>query len=141
MPTTIAHLSDLRFGAVSPETVEAVQADVASLAPDVVVVSGDLTRRASKDQFAQARSFLESLSAPYLVVPGAHDTEGLNLINRFFRPLHGYRAEITSDLAPMFSNGDVTVLGVDTSRAGARNKLSVMQAGLIRSKLGSCSQV
>lgn len=141
MVTTIAHLSDLRFGAMAPAMAAAVLADIEDLAPDLVVVSGNLTRRATKDQFAQARRFLESVTAPQVVVPGPRDIERLNLISRFFRPLHAYRSGITADLAPEFSNADVAVLGIDTSRSGIGKKISVAQAGLIRSKLGSCHQV
>jgi hypothetical protein len=140
MPTTIAHLSDLKFGAIDAGVAKAVRADIASLRPDVVVLSGDLTRRASKEQFTQARRFLDELGTPHVVVPGGHDVERLNLINRFFRPLKGYHESITNDGAPFFSNAEVAVLGIDTSRAG-RGRISVSQAGLIRTKLGSLEQV
>lgn len=141
MVTTIAHLSDLRFGAITDELLEGIRIDLGVLAPDLVVVSGDLTKRASKDQFIAAREFLESLPAPHLAVPGVRDVERLNLIKRWFAPLQGWLANVANDLEPFFSNADVCVLGIDTSRSGGRKKLTTAQASVIRTKLGTCDQV
>jgi 3',5'-cyclic AMP phosphodiesterase CpdA len=43
---TLVHLSDLHFGRTDPVLLDPLREKVASLAPDVVVVSGDLTQRA-----------------------------------------------------------------------------------------------
>jgi 3',5'-cyclic AMP phosphodiesterase CpdA len=135
---TIAHLADLRFGAMRPDMAAAVLADLQKLAPDLVAVSGNLTRRAGADQFQEARRFLDRIPAEKLVVPGARDTQHLNLFDRFFRPLHKYRAAITSDLAPFVSSPEALVLGINTSRS---KKVSSSQAGVIRSRLGSQTAV
>jgi hypothetical protein len=65
----------------------------------------------------------------------------LNLITRFLRPLKGYRTTISDDGEPFFSNDDAAVLGIDTSRASSRKKITPAQAGVIRSKLGGRSGV
>ncbi len=45
-----------------------------TLAPDVIVASGDFTQRAKAEQFEQARDFLNGLPpVPRVVVPGNHD--------------------------------------------------------------------
>jgi len=67
----IAHLSDLHFGGrVSGVKVEALGRDLLGETPDVIVVSGDITDRGTVRQFREAHSFLASLEAPFLTVPG-----------------------------------------------------------------------
>jgi 3',5'-cyclic AMP phosphodiesterase CpdA len=48
---TIAHISDLHFGAEDPRIVEGLTESIAEYHPSVVVISGDLTQRARKRQF------------------------------------------------------------------------------------------
>ena len=61
---TLVHLSDLHFGRVDPALLDPLVAAVQAVGPDLLVVSGDLTQRARKTQFAQARAFLDRLPGP-----------------------------------------------------------------------------
>ena len=61
---TIVHLSDLHFGRVDPKIVAPLVRTVETAAPDLVVVSGDLTQRARGGQFREARRFLDRLTFP-----------------------------------------------------------------------------
>src|SRR5688572_30840752 len=97
---TIAHISDIHFGDADHEVVERLVEKIGELAPDLVVVSGDLTQRARSAQFREARAFLERLSCPKLIVPGNHDVPLYNIFDRFLRPLTKYKKHITSDLTP-----------------------------------------
>jgi 3',5'-cyclic AMP phosphodiesterase CpdA len=54
--TRIAHLSDLHFGLVDDWAVAALADDLRAGAPDLVVVSGDLTQRARRKQVCEARA-------------------------------------------------------------------------------------
>jgi 3',5'-cyclic AMP phosphodiesterase CpdA len=114
---TVAHLSDLHFGAADAVVVEALLASVAGLAPDLVVVSGDLTQRARRDQFAQARAFLDALPHPQIVVPGNHDVPLYNIWSRFVSPLAGFRRYITADVHPAYVDDEIAVFGADTTRS------------------------
>jgi 3',5'-cyclic AMP phosphodiesterase CpdA len=114
---TIAHLSDLHFGAADPVVVEALLASVAAVAPDLVVVSGDLTQRARRQQFVHARAFLDALPHPQLVVPGNHDVPLYNVWSRFVRPLAGFRRHITTDAHPVHVDDEIAVFGADTTRS------------------------
>ena len=58
---TLVHLSDLHFGRVDIELIEPLLAAVADAKPDLVVISGDLTQRARKREFEDARAFLDRL--------------------------------------------------------------------------------
>ena len=79
---TIVQLSDLHFGRLLPETVEPCLEAVRTLEPNLVVISGDLTQRARKWQYAQAKSFLAALPRPQLILPGNHDVPAYNLYRR-----------------------------------------------------------
>jgi 3',5'-cyclic AMP phosphodiesterase CpdA len=114
---TIVHLSDLHFGRLLPETVEPCLAAVRALAPHLVVISGDLTQRARKWQYAQAKSFLGALPRPQLVLPGNHDVPAYNLYRRLLQPLDRYKRIITRDLSPRFIDDEIAVFGVNTARS------------------------
>ncbi|HXH02730.1 MAG TPA: metallophosphoesterase [Candidatus Competibacteraceae bacterium] len=109
---TIAHLSDLHFGAVRPDRVLALRRSLLALAPDLVVVSGDLTQRARTYQFQAARAFLASLPFPRLVVPGNHDLPLRNWLRRLCDPLGRYRRHIADELYPVYRDEELLVLGL-----------------------------
>ena len=101
------------------------------------MVSGDLTQRARRRQFQAARAFLDRFPAPVLVVPGNHDIPLFDLARRFFRPLGRYRSLVTADLAPLFHDDEVAVLGVNTARSNVwkSGRLSLDQIDGIRARL------
>jgi 3',5'-cyclic AMP phosphodiesterase CpdA len=134
----MAHLADLGMGAIAPAVVEATLADLQAYAPDLIVVSGNLTRRATAEQFKAARLFLDRLPAPGLVVPGPRDASGFSLFG-MLDALRKYRGAIGEDLLPVHSSESVVVLGIDTSRKGGR--LTPAHAAAIRSRLGSSDRV
>ena len=104
MTRTIVHLSDLHFGRVDPAILPALLGAVVVAAPDLVVVSGDITQRARVAEFKAAADFLKTLPAPLLAVPGNHDVPLYNVLLRWLSPLDRYRRYITSDLAPFFED-------------------------------------
>jgi 3',5'-cyclic AMP phosphodiesterase CpdA len=114
---TIVHLSDLHFGRLLLETVEPCLAAVTAIRPDLVVISGDLTQRARKWQYAQAKAFLAALPRPQLVLPGNHDVPAYNLYRRMLQPLDRYKRIITRDLAPRFIDDEIAVFGINTARS------------------------
>lgn len=113
---TLAHLSDLHFGRIAPAVVEALEADLAQQAPDLVVVSGDLTQRGRHHEFLDARAFLDRLARPVLVVPGNHDVPAYNLMSRFLKPYGRFSRHISADLSPLVSDEHMAVLGLNTAR-------------------------
>lgn len=114
--TRVLHISDTHFGTEQGHVVAALLALAHRLAPDVVVLSGDVTQRARSGQFALARDFLRRLEAPTLVIPGNHDIPLFNLAARLFDPYGGYRRAIGATLEPVFSNAGVLAIGVNTTR-------------------------
>src|SRR5215213_144510 len=114
---TIVHLSDLHFGRVNPALVDPLIKSVGELEPDVIAVSGDLTQRARSYQFKRARSFLDALPKPQIVVPGNHDVPLHNVFARFLQPLTKYKRYITDDLQPTYEDNEVAIVGVNTARS------------------------
>jgi len=116
----VAHISDLHFGRTNPHVVGALILKLRALAPDVIVVSGDLTQRARSRQFQEARHFLDALDCPTVVVPGNHDVPLENLFDRFFRPFAKFRRYITEDLSPTFQDEEIAIAGINTARSFTR---------------------
>jgi 3',5'-cyclic AMP phosphodiesterase CpdA len=114
---TLVHLSDLHFGKVDETLLEPLRALVHRIAPDVVVVSGDLTQRAKSEQFEQAKAWLDTLPGPQIIVPGNHDISLYNVFRRFLQPLTRYKRYITDDLDPIYVDDEIAVLGVNTARS------------------------
>jgi 3',5'-cyclic AMP phosphodiesterase CpdA len=129
----IAHISDLHFGVHDPQVLEALRDALVKDAPSVIAVSGDLTQRARRREFEQARDFLAGLQAPVVVVPGNHDVPLLDLWARFDHPLRRYRRYITQDLAPWYVDDEIAVLGVSTARSLTiqAGRISLSQIDLI----------
>ena len=112
----IVHLSDLHFGRHDDSVVQSMENEIAAQQPDLVVVSGDFTQVGSREEFAKAREFLDTLPAPFLAVPGNHDVPERNLIRRFFNPYGCYRRYIDRDLEPFVHRDGVALAGLKTSR-------------------------
>lgn len=114
---TVVHLSDLHFGRVNPALLDPLIRTVREVEPHLVAISGDLTQRARSHQFKQARSFLDALPKPQIVVPGNHDVPLHNLFARFFEPLTKYKRYITDDLQPTYQDEEMVIVGVNTARS------------------------
>lgn len=114
---TIVHLSDLHFGRVDDALLAPLRALIERVAPDVLVVSGDLTQRAKSEEFEAARAYLDTLPGPQVIVPGNHDISFYNVFRRFAQPLERYRRYITDDLEPSHIDDEIAVLGINTARS------------------------
>jgi 3',5'-cyclic AMP phosphodiesterase CpdA len=115
--SVVVHLSDLHFGRVDERLLAPLVTAVKAAAPDVVVVSGDLTQRAHESEFRAARDFLDRLPGPQVIVPGNHDVPLYNVLRRFVRPLARFREFIEADASPRFVDAQLAVIGVNTARS------------------------
>lgn len=90
--TRILHISDTHFGTEVPVVVEAMVKQAAALKPDIVILSGDITQRARRDEFAAAKELFRRIGAPvHLAVPGNHDLPLHDLVTRSLNPYRFYR--------------------------------------------------
>ncbi len=138
----IAHLSDLHFGRLDRAILPALIAAVDAAKPDVVVISGDLTQRARRVEFEDARKFLNDLPSPQIVVPGNHDVPLYNVIARMLRPLARYKRYISDNLEPFYADDEIAVLGFNTARSltfknGRINRQQVMSSCARLEKCGA----
>ena len=118
----LLHISDTHFGTEQLPVVQALQALAHELRPDVLVLSGDITQRARRAQFAAARAFCDSLGVAHvLALPGNHDIPLYNVFARVFDPYGGYREAFGDDLEPVLDLPDLLVVCVNTTRP-ARHK-------------------
>lgn len=114
---TIAHLSDLHFGRLQAGVVHRLAGDLKRVAPDLTVISGDLTQHGRRREFRAARHFLNGLPGEWLSVPGNHDLPRVNLLERFTEPFERYRRLIGPDLCPVWRHEEAVVVGVNTARS------------------------
>jgi len=112
----ILHISDLHFGHHDPALAAGFANDINSQAPDLVVASGDFTQVGTKEEFEQAREFLDTLKAPMFAVPGNHDVPAINIFRRFLDPYGLYKKYISPDLEPFLEMDGVAILGMRTAR-------------------------
>lgn len=113
----IVHLSDLHFGRVDDALLPALVDTIITACPDLVVVSGDLTQRARRREFAAARDFLGTLPFPQIVVPGNHDVPLYNVYMRTFHPLRRFRHFFGDQTAPFHVDDELAVVGINTARS------------------------
>jgi 3',5'-cyclic-AMP phosphodiesterase len=81
--------------------------DINLLEPDIVVCSGDLTTYGFKEEFVQARRYLDRITCESLVViPGNHDSRNVGYVH--FEELFGERNSV-------LRKDGITVVAVDSS--------------------------
>ncbi|HJS05342.1 MAG TPA: metallophosphoesterase family protein [Variovorax sp.] len=115
--TCLLHMSDPHFGTEQPEVMRALAALVRAERPSALVLSGDITQRATRAQFARARAFVDSLAVPRLLaIPGNHDIPLFALSTRLLAPYARYRSAFGQALEPVVDSPDFLVVGVNTTR-------------------------
>lgn len=113
---TIAHLSDLHFGAEDAAIAHALEDDLAAAAPNLIAVSGDVTQRARPREFDAARAWIDRLPGAKVVVPGNHDVPLWDVVRRAVRPFERYRRAF-GELEPLWEDDELLVMGVNTARS------------------------
>ncbi|MDH6591521.1 3',5'-cyclic AMP phosphodiesterase CpdA [Variovorax sp. TBS-050B] len=112
----LLQISDPHFGTEQPEVLAALERFARELAPAVVVLSGDITQRATRRQFAAARAFVDRLPAPVVAIPGNHDIPLFQLGARLLTPYGRYADAFGAELEPVFESPEWLVIAVNTTR-------------------------
>lgn len=136
--TKLLHISDLHFGPPYLPKVGAALLRIApTLAADAIVVSGDLTQRAKRQQFSDARDFLEQLPAlPRVVVPGNHDVPLYRVAERLLRPHALYQEYIHSELNHVLKLDGAVIVALDSTAP----RHHITNGRIFRRQLEFCSQ-
>ncbi|KQP19237.1 metallophosphoesterase [Pseudorhodoferax sp. Leaf267] len=115
--SVLVQISDPHFGTERVPVAEALVQLVHGLAPELVVLSGDITQRATPTQFAAARAFADRLRpAAVLAIPGNHDVPLFNPFARLFSPYARHQRAFGAELEPVHRSPDWLVIGVKTTR-------------------------
>jgi len=114
---TVLHASDLQCGKpFRPGAADALVALAGEVAPDVVVVAGDLTQRAKDREYVTASALLERLPAvPRIVTPGNHDVPLYRVWERAFAPYRNWRRRISPALDTLTSLDGATFVALNSS--------------------------
>ncbi len=105
----IAHISDLHCGSPHfvPNLMERAINEVNELEADMVICTGDLTNFGFRQEYAEARAYLDRINCETLVViPGNHDSRNVGYVH--FEELFGDRSSVVH-------KGGVSVVAVDSS--------------------------
>ena len=131
--TVLLHLSDPHFGTERAEVVEALVRLAHEQRPQVAVLSGDITQRARRAQFAAAARFMDRLAVPaMLAIPGNHDIPLFDVMTRLLKPYVAHQQVFGSDLEPRYVNDELMVLCVNTTRAWRHKDGEVSQRQIER---------
>ena len=134
----IAFSLQLRADVCTPPVVEALVALVHAQAPELVVLSGDITQRAHRQQFRAARAFVDRLAAPALIaIPGNHDIPLFNAAKRLFKPYANFSREFGDDLEPSYETDELLAVALNTTRRyrHVRGEVSRSQVERVASRL------
>jgi len=106
----IAHISDIHAAEAHflPELAENVIAKLNALAPEILVVTGDLTDAGYPHEFERARRFIERIACDIsLVIPGNHDVRNVGYLG--FEASFGPRSKLER-------HRGVTLVGLDSTQ-------------------------
>ncbi len=101
-PVTLFQLSDIHFGLEDRGALDWVHQTILDERPAAVLITGDLTMRARKREFAAARAWITALDVPVTVEVGNHDLPYFNLWERFTQPykrFSGFEALLERELS------------------------------------------
>jgi Icc protein len=110
----IVQMSDLHVGEglFRPGLLSAAVQEANELAPDLVVVAGDLTMEGYRGEFESCRGFLDELACRHVVVAmGNHDAR--NVGYRHFEDFFGSRDSVT--IVPV-AEGRAKVVAIDSTK-------------------------
>ena len=118
MTCRLVHLSDIHFGCQNVAATEAAVEAAWAFAPDLTVVTGDITSDGLPAEFIAARAWLDRLPTPLLVTPGNHDTPYWNLVLRALTPFNRYRRYIGAPDGLRHESPGLSAHAVNTARGG-----------------------
>jgi len=111
----LLHVSDLHSGRrEAPEVPTALAALVSELRPELLLATGDLSHRGTREQLVRAREVLSEVGIPTLAVPGNHDIP-YTFPARFTRPWALWE-EVFGPIAVTHRSDRLVVVGLNSVR-------------------------
>lgn len=112
MATRIVHISDLHFPAADGEQPMALAQSISEMRPDLIAVTGDLTRRGRRREFEAVGAFIAALPGSKIMVPGNHDVPMLR--DRIRRPFARFQEYFPAQPA-FIETPDAFVVALNTA--------------------------
>lgn len=129
----VLQISDPHFGTEVAPVKAALEQLAARLQPQLLILSGDITQRARRAQFAAARAFVDRLGIPHeLVIAGNHDIPLFNLPARLLWPYAGWQRVFGRELEPVIELPRLLAIGVRTTRRWRHKHGQVSAAQIAR---------
>jgi len=111
----ILHISDLHVGhSMVSEPITALRELVPQLAPEILVVTGDLTHRGRRPELERARELLDGFGVPLLAIPGNHDIP-YTFPRRFTHTREAWEA-VFGTTEPLYLSERLAVVGLSSVR-------------------------
>lgn len=132
-PLRLFHLSDIHFGLEDRRALEWTKRCIVGEEPAAVAITGDLTMRARRREFAAACDWILGLKVPVTVEVGNHDLPYFNLAERFLDPYRRFRA-IAALIERPIAIGGVAIIPLKTT-ARAQWRLNWSKGWVTRSAL------
>lgn len=135
----LLQISDLHFGPPFVEKVGEAALRIANAEhSDAIIINGDLTQRATKEQFQAAKQYMQRLpQVPQLVIPGNHDVPLYRLAERFFSPHRLYREIISEELNPVLKIEGAVIVGLDSTAP----RTAISNGKIFKWQLDLCDRV
>ncbi len=130
----IAQLSDIHFGDENLTALEAATTLLQDDPPDLILITGDITRFAEVAELEAARAWLERLPRPWLVTPGNHDAPYLAWLERIFAPFSRFEQIIGPAWRQSHLDDQLAVAGINTAR-GAQWRLNWSKGQISRDQV------
>jgi 3',5'-cyclic-AMP phosphodiesterase len=121
VPLRIAQVSDIHCGepTFDAELMASIVQGVNQMAPDLVVVAGDLTAAGYEWEFQEAVNWIDLFERPRIVIPGNHDARNVGYLHfqhHFGDGFTRFRQRFDRERAERMLATGFTVVAVDSSQ-------------------------
>ncbi|WP_413578615.1 metallophosphoesterase family protein [Bdellovibrio sp. HCB290] len=132
----VLHISDLHFGRIHPPAIKSLELFLQndSLKLDLIIMTGDWTQRARRNQFKDAAEFIKKMPVPVLTIPGNHDIPLYNLWARLVQPLKNYNKFIRNLTLDSYQDSELTVVGIRTASVLRSVEGRILKSDIHRAK-------
>ena len=133
----VLHISDLHFGRIHPPAIESLDQFNAMQDKkiDLIVMTGDWTQRARKDQYKAAAEFISRSPIPVLTIPGNHDIPLYNFFARLLQPLRNYNKYIRNLTTDIYEDHELVIVGFKTA-----NQFRTVEGRILERDIGRASK-
>lgn len=121
VPLRIAQVSDIHCGELTfdGELMGNVVSGLNRMAPDFVVIAGDITADGYEWEYRDAARWIDQIEVPHMIIPGNHDSRNVGYIHfeRYFGDRFSrYRMGFDDQRAERMQASGFTIVGVDSSQ-------------------------